>query len=493
MQLDPRTPVLVGVAAVQQRVDEPGGGLDAVALMVRAAEAAGRDAGASAAGKMLGAVDRVFVPRGLWGAGDPGRVIAQRFGAAGARTMVAEIGVLQQTLLTHAETLIAAGEADVIMVAGAEAAYRERRLRGSGRPALVHPLPPTPPDRVLSPIGDILHPMEIERGLASPLRQYAVLETALRYAEELSVDEHATRVAELWSRFADEAVDNPDAWHRSPVPAREIAEFSAMNPMMARPYTRAHCSRAGVDQAAALLLCSAEAAERYGVPRDRWVFPCAAAESNHMVPLVARAPLQRSPGFAAVGSWLAAYTGVAAADATYIDLYSCFPSAVRVQIAELGLGEREDLTVTGGMSFAGGPLNSYALHATVAMAKRLRAGEPDATGLVTCVSGMLTKQAGAMWSATPPATPFHGEDLSSRTAEAAIPCEVVGDYRGLGAVDGFTATPGGDGPPLAVAVVAVPGGRRTVARTSDPEVVTAFGAGEWVGRHVHVDGAELAL
>ncbi len=493
MSLDPRTPVLVGVAAVQQRIDEPGGGLDAVELMVAAAEAAGRDAGASALGKMLAAVDRVFVPRGQWGAGDPGRVIAHRLGAVDARTLVAEIGVLQQTLLTHAETLIAAGEADVIVVAGAEAAYRQRRLRGTGRPPLVRPLPLNPPDRVLSPVGDILHAMEIERGLASPVRQYAILETALRYAQELSVDEHADRIAALWSRFADRAVDNPDAWQRTPVPAKEIAQASPTNPMMARPYTRAHCARAGVDQAAALLLCSVEAAERYGVPRDRWVFPCAAAESNHMVPLVNRPLLHRSPGFAAVGSWLAAYTGIPAADVTYIDLYSCFPSAVRVQAAELGLGDREDLTVTGGMSFAGGPLNSYALHATVAMAKQLRAGERDSTGLVTCVSGMLTKQAGAMWSARPPATPFHGEDLSSRTGETATPVEVVGDYRGLGAVDGYTVATEGDGPPLAVAVLAVPGGRRTVARTSDPEVVAALGDGEWVGRHVHVDGAELAL
>ncbi|WP_436786702.1 hypothetical protein [Yinghuangia sp. YIM S10712] len=493
MSLDPRTPVLVGVAALQQRVDVPGGGQDAVRLMVRAAEAAGRDTGASAEGKMLAALDRVLVPRGMWGPGDPGRVIAQRFGAGEARTLVAELGVLQQTLLTHAETLIAAGDADVVLVAGAEAAYRERRLHGTGRPSLVPPLPSTPPDRVLSPVGDILHPLEIERGLTLPVRQYAALETALRFAEGLSVDEHATRVAQLWSRFSDCAVDNPDAWQRTAAPPEAIAEVSPTNPMMARPYTRAHCSRAGVDQAAALLLCSAEAAERYGVPRDRWVFPCAAAESNQMVPLVARAQLHRSPGFAAVGSWLAAYTKVAAADATYIDLYSCFPSAVRVQIAELGLGDREDLTVTGGMSFAGGPLNSYALHATVTMAKRLRAGDPAATGLVTCISGMVTKQAGAMWSATPPATPFHGEDLSARTAEAAVVCEVTDDYRGLGAVDGYTVVPGAEQPPSVVAVVAVPGGRRTVARTSAPDVVAAFCDGEWVGRHVHVDGAELAL
>ncbi|MCF2533787.1 hypothetical protein [Yinghuangia soli] len=490
MVLDPRTPVLVGVAAVQQRVDAPGGGLDAVELMAQASEAAADDAGPGA--KLLGALDRVLIPRGMWGPGDPGRRIAERFGARGARTLVAELGVLQQTLLTHAETLIAAGNADVVLVTGAEAAYRDRRLRGTGRPAIAHPLPNTPPDQVLSPVGDILHRIEIDRGLPVPVRQYAILESALRYAQGLSVEEHAAEVAALWSRFADRAVDNPDAWHRAPVPAGAIAAASPANPMLARPYTRSHCSRAGVDQVAGLVLCSAEAAERFGVPRDRWVFPWAAAESNQMIPVVARAQLHRSPGFAAVGSWLAAYTGVSAADATYVDLYSCFPAAVRIQRAELGLEEREDLTVTGGMSFAGGPLNSYALQSTVSMAKQLRT-DPAATGLVTCISGMVTKQAGAMWSATPPETPFHGEDLSARTAEAATVCEVVGDYRGLGAVDGYTVVEGPEGPTVAIAVVAVPGGARTVATSDDPNVVAAFCDGEWVGRHVHVNEAELAL
>lgn len=489
MSVDPRTPVLVGVAAVRQRVDEPGGGRDAIELMADAAEAAGHDSGAAG---LLGALDMVLIPRGMWGQGDPGRRIAERFGAPKARTLVAELGVLQQTLLTRAAAGIAAGSEDVVLVVGAEAAYRDRRLRGTGLPPIHQPLPPIEPDVSLRPTGDILHRVEIDRGLPVPVRQYAILESALRHDEGLSLDEHAARVAALWSKFADRAVANPDAWHRRPVPPEAIAEASPANPMLSRPYTRSHCSRAGVDQSAALILCSAEAAERFGVPRDRWVFPWAAAESNLMVPIVARAQLHRSPGFAAVGSWLAAYTGVAPADAKYLDLYSCFPAAVRIQTAELGLGDRDDLTVTGGMSFAGGPLNSYVLHSTVSMAKTLRE-DPDAVGVVTCVSGMVTKQAGMVWSATPTATPFHGEDLSSRTAEAATTCEVTPDYKGVGVVDGYTVVEGTSGPSKAIAVVGVPGGGRTVAASEDMGVVAAFCTGEWVGEHVHVDGAALAL
>ena len=56
-----------------------------------------------------------------------------------------------------------------------------------------------------------------------------------------------------------------------------------------------------------------------------------------------------------------------------------------------------DLSVTGGMTFGGGPLNNFVFQATVRMAKLLRS-RPDEVGLVTTVSGMLTKQACALWS-----------------------------------------------------------------------------------------------
>ena len=45
MTLDPRTPVLVGVAAVAQHLDDPGEASEALELMARALEAAADDAG----------------------------------------------------------------------------------------------------------------------------------------------------------------------------------------------------------------------------------------------------------------------------------------------------------------------------------------------------------------------------------------------------------------------------------------------------------------
>ena len=59
-------------------------------------------------------------------------MLAERFGASGARTEIAEFGVLQTTLLGRAAADIAAGRADVVLVTGGEARHRMQRARAAG-------------------------------------------------------------------------------------------------------------------------------------------------------------------------------------------------------------------------------------------------------------------------------------------------------------------------------------------------------------------------
>ena len=68
-------------------------------------------------------------------------------------------------------------------------------------------------------------------------------------------------------------------------------------------------------------------------------------------------------------------------DFAFVDLYSCFPSAVQIGAQELGFGLDRDLTVTGGLCFAGGPWNNYVMHAIATMVQRLRE-DPGAFGFV---------------------------------------------------------------------------------------------------------------
>ena len=274
------------------------------------------------------------------------------------------------------------------------------------------------------------------------------------------------------------------------------AEFlehpSPANPMLAAPYTKWHCSQWNVDQAAAFVLCSTEVADRYGVPDDRRVYPLAAVESNHMVPISRRAALHRAPAVRAGADRLAELGGHDPAAAEIVDLYSCFPAAVRIQALELGLPlDRLDdrpLTVGGGMTFAGGPLNNATFQALARMVEQLRAA-PGATGLLTCISGMITKHGMALWSTTPPDAGFRFGDVSAATAATTPVLALTSDHRGGAVVDGYTVAHEQGEPRYAAALATTPDGRRSVVRCDDPAVAADMARDEWCGREIVVDGA----
>src|SRR5439155_426432 len=84
---------------------------------------------------------------------------------------------------------------------------------------------------------------------------------------------------------------NPEAWHPRAVTAQEIATPGPRNRPIAFPYNKWHTSQWNVDQAAALLVCSADTARAHGVPPDRWTFLVAGSQSDHVVPVSERAVL----------------------------------------------------------------------------------------------------------------------------------------------------------------------------------------------------------
>ncbi len=481
--IDPRTPVLVGAAAVQQQGVAPGTAREALALMIQAVEGAAANAGAP---DLARRAQLYLVPEGTWAYRDPGRAVAAHFGAQ-ARTVWAAIGVLQQTLLSRAATAIATGEADVVVICGGEAMDRVKQARLTGVTPEETSLTEEP-DESLRPADDVLEMTEIQRSLAVPAHQYAVMETALRAAADQSVAEHRRDLNELWARFSAVAATNPDAWDRAERKAQDLEAGAPGNGWLAAPYTRRHCSQWNVDQAAAVVLCSTEVATAFGVAADRWVFPVAAAESNAMIPLSARAGLGRSPAIACNGTALRARTGIDFDDVAHLDLYSCFPSAVRLQLLELGIDPSRELTLTGGMSFAGGPLNNYVLQAMVRLVDRLR-NDPDSLALSTSVSGMVTKHGMSLWSGRPPARFFVADDTTEATLAATPVRPRDPPATGPGRIDGYTALWSKAGPQQAVVIATTADGRRTVATAADPALAAAMTEDEWVGREVVLDGA----
>jgi acetyl-CoA C-acetyltransferase len=267
----------------------------------------------------------------------------------------------------------------------------------------------------------------------------------------------------------------------------ELSLSGPKNRMLAFPYNKWDNSQWNVDQAGALVLCSVDEARRRQVPEDRWVFPHAIVESNHMVPVSQRDAIHRSPGFAVASRRAFQLSALDPQDVDEVDLYSCFPVAVATQMDEIGLDPSRQPTITGGMAFGGGPLNNYVVQSTVAMVQRLRE-RPGSTGLVTAISGIITKQGVSLWSTSPPASGFHAEDVSTEVAEATERRVAAAWPAGGATLITYTMVPSPDGGGRVIVIAERADGTRAVASTEDRHAVDLATAEELIGRSVKLDG-----
>ena len=443
---------------------------EAIDLMEQAARQAIATSGASPGLLDLGAI---IVPAGTWGYGDPGRELARRLGAPQARSILGQLGISQQELINIAIEMVSGGEADSILVVGGES----RRWATSGA---MSELDGTP-DLVLERPEHFIDDLEITSGLIFPaVRSYALLERALD--ARLGLDDHAAAAinAELWSAMSTVAAQTPGAVVSTPVPASEISALTPSNRLLSAPYLRTHASQWTVDQAAALVITSHDAARAAGVDPSAVVHPLVALESTDSVPVIHRAELDRWPAMGLLGEVAARQIGRPLDEIDLIDLYSCFPVAVRLQAEELGLPLDRPLTVTGGMTFGGGPFNNYVIGSTAMMAERLRATDAR-TGLVTTVSGLLTKPGLCVWGIDEPAVPGPVEDLAPEAARrtARVACTMRPDGR---AITVETSTAWIDGDVTTAAVLGIDDeGSRHLTLLHDHESFDRFCAASCVG------------
>jgi acetyl-CoA C-acetyltransferase len=425
--------------------------------MVDAARRAGDDAG----GDLLGSVGWIGTPKGTWTHPDPAREVAATVGAPHAHTVMAEVGITQQEVIDVALAAVRDG-AGAALVLGAEVNHGSTdgaaAAVGAARRATVEP------DEHLVSHDLGISAVEVNHLFVDPPTVYAVLENAFAAAQGWDADEHHRRLGALTEAFAAVAAGNPYAWERGAPSAAEIVDPSDGNRMIAEPYTKLCCSNLRVNQAAALLVTTVDRARAAGVAEDRWVFCHGSAFCNHAVPVVQRDDLSRSIVVRSAGNRALELAGSGADGLEHLDLYSCFPAAVQITAGELGIPLDRQLTVTGGMTFAGGPLNSYVLHSTATMADVLRT-DPGSRGLVTSVSGFLTKFGAGVWSTDPSPDGWRSEDV---TAEAKAADQPVPDTDEPGddvRVVAGTVKHDRDGTRTAVEVVETPDGTRSLRTT----------------------------
>ena len=489
--VDPRTPVLIGAGQLSNRVDRGAAVLEPTDLVVEALRRAAADSGAGDAA--LTGADAVHIVGMLsWRYRDPGRLVAQRLGAEPKDTSVSGMGGNgPQSLVNMACLDIQAGRADLVLLGGAEA-WRSRMGARNAGGELDWTVQGDDVPMARRSIDEVpmTAPGEQARGVVMPVQVYPIFEQAYRIGLGRSVEDHLVATSELWSRFSEVASTNPNAWVQQAYTAEEIRTPTASNRWIGWPYTKLMNSNNAVEQGAAVILSSAERATALGVPRDRWVFPHSGTDAHDHYFVSERDDLRSSPAMRLAGRAALELAGVGVDDLAHIDLYSCFPSAVEIAATELGIDQARPLTVTGGLSFAGGPWNNYVTHSIATMAGVLRE-DPGSIGLVTANGGFITKHAFGIYSTEPPAQPFRHADLQAEVD--ALPSRTLDEApEGPADVESWTVLHGRDGTPETGFIVGLlADGRRAWGTTQDAATLQTMLTEELAGRKFEVqpDGA----
>jgi acetyl-CoA C-acetyltransferase len=252
------------------------------------------------------------------------------------------------------------------------------------------------------------------------------------------------------------------------------------------------------DQAAAVLMCSADAARALGVPEDRWVYWWGGAAGVEAAWYPSeREDFSRCEAMGSVAHAALAEAGVTQEEVGHFDFYSCFPVAVEMACEMLGLAEDDPrgFTVCGGLPYAGGPGNNYTLHSLAAMHGRVR----DASGTLGLVTGngwYLTKHSALVVGSVPRETAPGPAPAAAASAAIADDTASTQPVEGRGVIETYTVAYERDAGPLRGVVVGrTSEGHRFVANTpADRQFLEDFVAVENVGRSGtlrHEDGVNV--
>jgi acetyl-CoA C-acetyltransferase len=479
-------PVIVGVGFCQERLEDPLAAREPLALMAAAIRDAGSDARCEA---LCARLESIAVLQGLWQYRNPGRLLAAELGCPGARSILADLGVLQLTPLFELCRAISEGRQHIGVVTGGEARYRALRAQITGQQVAdtLESADVPPPDVYLPTPDRFATEAESRAGIQTPVELFAVIESALRHHQGLDVAAHRDRLAALYARFSEVAAGNPHAWSRAPLLPAEIRDATARNAMVAFPYTKRHCSQWNVNQAVAIVVCSQAMARELGIDPARWIHPLAAVQSRHVLCLAEQRSLFSHPGTVIAGRRAFELSGLTPEQLHAAELYSCFPSALQSFALDLGIPESVPWTVTGSMAFAGGPFNHAALEGVARMVEVLREGAPMARrGLVSNLSGIFGKQAVMILGNPAVARDFDFADVTDEVAALDAPLTVRTAYEGPARIVGYTVAYRGGEPAKAYAYCDLPDGARAVASSTDGELLRRMTASEYVGRAVAI-------
>lgn len=449
-----RTPVIVGVGELVDREDREG--RHPLQLMAAAAALADRDAG----GGWLSRVERLdVVHQFTWTYADPAAAVAAALAITPRECNYTEVGgETPVRLLMQAAADIVAGRLRTALVCGAEAM---QTLRLRGQQGGVPPGWPAPTATVKGLDGsDYVTPLAARFGLINPTEVYTLYEHATRAAQGESMALAQQHSGQLWAQYAAVAAAAPCAWNPAALSAEEILRPGPHNKPLSFPYSKNLVAQIFVNQGAAFIVTTLAEARAQRLQDAQCAYVWSGAGAAELEDFLQRQTYAHSAAMEAVLRSTLTQNGLSSADFDAVELYSCFPCVPKMALRVLGpLRDGVAPTVTGGLSFFGGPGNNFMSHAVVAMVRALRAGRRY--GLLYGQGGYVSKHHAAVLSSQPPSR----EPVDARCEIGSKPVMLCEKHEGAAQLESYLLRFGRDGAALPATVLArTPDGARVLAR-----------------------------
>ncbi|MFW9819830.1 MAG: hypothetical protein ACFFE5_09490 [Candidatus Thorarchaeota archaeon] len=483
-------PVIVGAAQITQskKVEIP---LDPLNLIAKATLNAIE---MPSVDNLRNNIDTIYMSTiSSWIYEDPVGALSQLLDIKSPKKYIAPIsGNIPQLLVNKACKVIFNGESNVVLVTGGEASYSTYRARKK-KISLNWPKPPPKAvNKALKAIIFYLSQFENQYKLNNPTYIYALIETALRASLDRSLKEHTDYIGKHYERFSKIASNNPFAWEKTQYNANDITTPSKDNRIICHPYTKRMAANLYVDQAASIIITSEKLAREFGIDTKLWVYPMGGVDLKNIFYLSQRPKLYDSPAIREASRLVLDQAGLKLKDIDAFDLYSCFPCMVEIARREIGIEEDDprDLTITGGLSFFGGPFSSYSMHSIVS-AVNLIQKNPSMKIMVLANGGYNTVQSIGIYGNKPPPEAWYEndyEDIQNSMIDKSLPEPKVKAYGNL-TIEGYTIINDRKGlPDYGVVIGRLESGERTFASIiTDSETFLKLEKQELVGKTYQVE------
>lgn len=407
--LNPKTPIIVGVSQFTQRFDTDKPLLEPIKMAEKCILSTIKDCEGE---NILSQIDALYVVN-IFGYkyADAPKTLAENLSIQPKIEFYSAFGGnTPQYLVNKASDLLAKGNINFALITGAEANYTlGKALKNNIKLDWSPQQNPRMTDDE-NKMGSSTIENDYELFLLS--NAYPIIETALRAEKNKSIDEHQNDIAEIYEKLAKTASENPFAWTKTPYSKEEIKTIAEENRAVAFPYLKRMCANNQTDHAAALLLTTVENAEKHNIPKEKWVFLSAGVDLNDAWFFTQRENIATSPALQKATNIALKNANMTLENIDAFDLYSCFPSAIQVAQKAIGIDktDKRPISLTGGLSYFGGPWNNYTMHAIATAIEKIR-NNIFKNIFINGLGWYITKHSIGIYSKNSPQNLFHLPDM----------------------------------------------------------------------------------